>query len=201
AGSDAGAGGSGGSAPAGSRTTAASSGATYGVGATVQVSVAAPATASGTVAIAAGAQPLASGRVSDGAATVKLHGTALRPGRHRLTVRFSGSDSVAASSTTVVVPVRRAAPALKATRVTKRVEAGRTRARLRIAVTAPGLNPGGTVRVTEAGRTVGSAKVRGGRARVKLDRFETAGTKRLRITYGGDGPLVGRTVVLPLKVR
>lgn len=199
-GAGAGAGGAAG-AQAVSRTTAASSGATYGVGATVQISVAAKTAPTGTVAIAAGARPLATGRVRAGAATVKLHGTALRPGRHRLTVRFSGGDAVAASSTTVVVPVRRAAAKVKATRVTKRVEAGRTRARLRIAVTAPGLNPAGGVRVREGGRTIGRAKVRGGRATVKLARFTTPGVKRLTVTYGGDGPLASRTATLRLTVR
>lgn len=202
-GAGAGANGAGGGvgAAAASRTTAASSGAAYGVGATVQISVAAETAPTGTVAIAAGARPLATGRVRAGAATVKIHGTALRPGRHRLTVRFSGGGAVAASSTTVVVPVRRAAAKMTATRVTKRVAAGRTRARLRIAVTAPGLNPAGGVHVRESGRTVGRAKVRGGRATVKLARFATPGVKRLTVAYGGDGPLAGRTATLRLTVR
>jgi len=200
-GGEAGPGADGVGAPAASRTTAASSGAPYGVGATVQVSVAARTAPEGTVAIAAGARPLATGRVRAGAATVKLHGTALRPGRHRLTVRFSGGDAVAASSTTVVVPVRRAAAKVSAARVTKRVAAGRTRARLRVTVTAPGLNPAGSVRVREGGRTVGRGKVRGGRATVKLARFATPGVKRLTVAYGGDGPRAGRTATLRLTVR
>ncbi|MDO8188954.1 Ig-like domain repeat protein [Conexibacter sp. JD483] len=186
-------------APLPSRTTAASSGSRYGVGATVEVSVAASTAPSGTVAIARGGRALASGRVRAGAATVTLHGTALKPGTHKLTVRFSGGDAVAASSTTVAVQVRRATPKLRAAVAAK--QSARRGARLRVAVTAPGLNPRGAVRVLDGTRTVGSAQVRGGRATVALDRFATPGVKRLKVVYGGDGPLDGRSAAVRLQVR
>lgn len=188
--------------PVDSRVSASARATTYGVGATVRVKVdgGAQAASDGAVDVLAGDAPLATARVRDGAAEVKLQGTALEPGSHRLTVRFAGAEGLRPSTATIVLPVRKAVPSLKATAATRRVAAGRTRARLRIAVTAPGLNPAGVVRVSAGGRRVGGARVANGRATVRLARFATPGVKRLKVAYAGDDALAKRGTTLRLRV-
>jgi hypothetical protein len=126
-------------------------------------------------------------------------GTALRPGRHRLTVRFAGAAGVAASATTSTVVVRSATPKVTAAVTPGRIVAGWTRARVTVRVTAPGLRPAGRIVVRHGDRVVGRATVRGGRATLRLGRFGSAGRHTLAVTYGGDTGIRARTVTVPLK--
>ncbi|WP_022927756.1 metallophosphoesterase family protein [Patulibacter americanus] len=181
-----------------SRTFAAAGSARYGTAATVRVRVAGA--ASGVVAVSKGREPLATGRVRDGVARVVVPGTALRPGRHRLTVRFAGDAGVAGSATTSTVVVRSTTPKVTAAVAPGRIVAGRTRSRVSVRVTAPGLRPAGRIVVRVGDRVLGRATVRGGRATLRLSRFGSAGRHALAVTYRGDTGIRARTVTVPLKV-
>lgn len=162
---------------------------TYGVGAEIDVRV--EGAADGPVDVLAGSRALATARLTDGAAKVKLQGTALKPGRHTLTVKLGGVSS------TVDLRVDRATAAVK----TKTLSSKRSRARVQVTVSAAGLAPSGTVKLREGSRIVGSAKVRSGKATVTLRAFTTAGTKRLKLSYSGGATVSERSATLRLKVR
>lgn len=181
--------------PAATRTSAATRATVYGRATTLRVRVSADAKPSGTVRVSRGAKPLATGRVVAGTGTVTLHGTALPPGRHRLTVRFSGDRALAASSTAVTATVRTATPTITASRPST----GRTgRSRVSFRVRATGLRPSGRIVVRAGGRVVGSAPVRAGRATVRLPRSAASGRTTLRATYSADdATLRPRTISVP----
>ena len=92
------------------RVTATAAATQYGSSPKVKVTVTAEGlTPTGTVTVSdAGGATLGSAALTNGAATVALGRTALLPGTHTLTVAYSGSGSVAASSATVELVVKKA---------------------------------------------------------------------------------------------
>ena len=91
--------------PAASAVTATAGKVTYGNGGRITITVASDNDASGTVQVREGERLLGQATLTDGTATVTLGKHALRPGRHQLTVSYSGDEDVAASSTQLTVVV------------------------------------------------------------------------------------------------
>ncbi|MBW9209990.1 5'-nucleotidase C-terminal domain-containing protein [Mumia sp. zg.B21] len=176
-------------------------GSTYGKGGAVQVTVTPP-SATGTVTVKAGTKILGTGSVKNGKVTVPIKKKALRPGRHTLTVSYSGDSRTSASSTTVSISVAKAASATKAKKKTRTIRAKRTKAKVSVVVrTTTGVPANGKVVVTFKGNKVGTATVRNGRATITLKKFRSKGTKKLRITYRGSSTVKASSDTLTVTVK
>ncbi|MBW9214594.1 5'-nucleotidase C-terminal domain-containing protein [Mumia sp. zg.B53] len=176
-------------------------GAEYGKGGAVQVTVTPP-SATGTVTVKAGTKILGTGSVKNGKVTVPIKKKALRPGRHTLTVSYSGDSRTSASSTTVSISVAKAASATKAKKKTRTIRAKRTKAKVSVVVrTTTGVPANGKVVVTFKGNKVGTATVRNGRATITLKKFRSKGTKKLRITYRGSSTVKASSDTLTVTVK
>ncbi|QWF23315.1 metallophosphoesterase [Nocardioides sp. LMS-CY] len=143
--------------------------------------------ASGELRITTGNRTLATGTLSGGAARVALPRRSLPVGRHVVTASYGGDGSYLARTTTVRVRVTKAAGTLRVATVTpKRIEAKRTRAKVRLRLDAPsGVSTNGTVRIRVAGRTV-RAKLHDDVAKVRLPRIPKPGATRLVAVFPGN---------------
>ncbi len=173
----------------------------YGDAATIDVTVtAAGQTPTGTVTVSdAGGTTLGTATLDNGAATVTLSPTALPPGTHTLTVAYSGSDTVAASSTTVDLVVAPASSTTFGFGKPFLVRRGAPAALVTITVANGGVPVDGTVTVTYQGAVVGSGAVTDGRATVSLTPFSARGVKVLTVSYGGSptvAPSTGSGLIL-----
>lgn len=166
-------------------TTADDTTQTYGKKAKVSVSVSPDAT--GKVSLKAGSKTV-TGTLKSGRATLAVPARSLRPGRHTLTVSYAGVPGrFHPSSTTVDVKVVKATPRVKV-KAPKKVKRGKT-ATVKVTVTAPGVKPGGKVRVNISGAEPKTATLdRKGRAvvKIKLGKNTKPGKKKVAVTYSGD---------------
>jgi hypothetical protein len=177
--------------PAGSTTTAAVSPGSVEAGtgrASVDVTVSGDVEPTGTVEVYDGSRLLGSAELADGKATLSV-GPFHEPGTHVLSVRYLGSDHLEASSTAVSLQVtapEKVDPRIAVSHSPGTVTAGKTRATLRIRVTARGAEPCGTVRVQVPGHGVTVLRLHDGRATLELPRFDRAGTRTITVVYSGD---------------
>lgn len=122
-------------------------------------------------------------------------------GSHAVEARYLGSPaslpSASAASTVRVAKVR---PRLRATVAPRIVKVKRTRARLVVTVSAPGVVPTGRVRV-KVGRKVAVRTVRRARVALRLPRFARAGTARVRVAYLGDARTLPAATTVKVRVR
>ncbi|MDQ3628323.1 MAG: ExeM/NucH family extracellular endonuclease [Actinomycetota bacterium] len=186
--------------PAPSTTTATAPVATYGKGALVRVRVESDPQAGGTVEIRKTGRLLGTGTLFDGRASVRLGDRALEPGTHTLNVRYLGSDTVAASRTTVDVRVLKAPSQVTAEVTTPRVVVDRTRAQVRVGVTAAGLQPFGRVVLRSSGRELGAAFVRQGQVTLRLETFKRTGVKTVVVRYLGNAHVEASSSTFPVRV-
>ncbi|GAA1987888.1 5'-nucleotidase C-terminal domain-containing protein [Microbacterium pumilum] len=174
----------------------------YGSSPKVKVTVAsAGVTPTGTVTVsdAEGAM-LGTAALTNGAATVSLGRTAVPPGTHTLTVSYSGSDTVAGSTTTVELVVKRASSTTVAIGSALIVKKGSALNITSFTVANGGVQVGGTVTVTtRGGEVLGTATVTNGRAKVALAPLTARGLQVLTVRYDGSAtvaPSSGSVVVL-----
>ncbi|WP_141007217.1 family 16 glycoside hydrolase [Nocardioides humi] len=118
--------------------------------------------------------------------------------------RYLGDAATRPSSSPVAgVVVQRAPSVLTVSVKPKKVVAKRTRAKVVVAVTAPGVLPTGTVTVT-VGKATSTAVLQEGRAVVKLKKIKKTGKVRAAVTYAGDpvaGPAAGTATVKVKRAR
>ncbi len=188
--------------PVASKVAASASTVRYGVAAPkVNVSVA-PAGATGTVEVRKGTTVLGKAKVAGGKASVTLPRTALKPGAHTLSVRYSGDVRTKASTGSVRVSVTKAKASLTAKVTTKKVVAKKTRAKVRVTVKAPGVKPGGTVAIYAKGKKIGTAKVgSSGIATVTLKKLPKAGKVTLKVRYLGSATTGAATKTIKVAVK
>jgi 5'-nucleotidase len=128
---------------------------------------------------------LASALMMDGRATIRVPGTALRPGSTPVTVYYGGGQGVDPSHTTVTVTVAKAEASLAVMVLPKKV-APKTRAKVRVVVRTPGFaEKSGRVSVYRGGQRIGSALVKGGKATVTVPRLKKKAIVPLVARYGG----------------
>ncbi|MBW9210078.1 Ig-like domain repeat protein [Mumia sp. zg.B21] len=188
-------------APAPSSVKASAASTRYGVSPRVSVSVS-PSTAGGRVEVRKGGTLLARSTVTKGRATVVLPRTALKPGTHTLSVRYLGDTKTKPSSTTVRLTIRKAKASVTAKVTTKKVVAGKTRAKVRVTVKARGITPSGKVAVYYRGKKVGTATLRkNGQAIVRLKKLPKAGRVTLRVRYLGNATTGAATKTVKVSVR
>lgn len=158
---------------------------THGKRSKVNITVSRKAT--GTVSVKAGKRTV-TGRLKAGKVTVRLPKKFPKPGNRTITVSYAGvPGQFRPSSTAAKVRVVKASPKVKVKSFKKRVKQGK-KARFRITVTAPGLTPGGRVRVNAKGAKARTVKLnKKGRANVRLSFRKNAkpGKRTLTVTYRG----------------
>ncbi|MFS3130490.1 ExeM/NucH family extracellular endonuclease [Nocardioides sp. Bht2] len=169
--------------------------------ATVRVDAGAEVTPSGVVEVRHGAKVLATGALNaGGVATIKLPAFT-ESGSYPLTAVYRGDETAAASSSSVVtLRVEKAKASVRGVVSPKKVRVHRTKAELRVAVRATGLQPSGTISVKVGGRTI-KASVKKGVATLKLGRFVRVGKVRLVLRYSGDRAVAQGTATVMLRIR
>jgi hypothetical protein len=175
-------------APSTTKATLSAARVPYGTAAVAQVTVTGGLSAkpSGKVRVLLGSTAVGTGVLSGGKATVKLAGN-IGVGTHRLRVAYVGDDRYAASSADLTLKVVAAASQTKLSAAASTIKAGK-KAKLTVKVTAPGVVPGGTVRVVAVkGTTKVVATVRlDSKGRAVLDLGPLAkGTYKITATYSG----------------
>ncbi|MEH3067836.1 MAG: ExeM/NucH family extracellular endonuclease [Aeromicrobium erythreum] len=171
----------------------------FGTQGTVEVT-AAPA-ASGLVYVVSGSTVVGIGSLREGSASVRISGTALEPGSHRLQVLYAGNDSFEPDDVTVEHTVTKARPVVRATAPRGKVVVDRTRAVVPVRVSADGFRPdGGTVRVRLGSTILGTATLRNGAAEVRLRPLRSTGTRRFTVEYLGDRRTGSAAVPLTIRV-
>ena len=157
----------------------------YGQPGTLSVSVS-PAAASGSVEVTTetGAA-LGTATVTAGSGQLALVAKALKPGTHRLTLKYLGNSTYAASTTSVAVLVTKAGPKVKV-KVRRTVHKGHgTRAVVKV-IAPDGIEVTGKVKLKIKGtHTVLKAKLVRGKAVFDLPKFTKAGKVTLRAVYLG----------------
>ncbi|WP_269305069.1 ExeM/NucH family extracellular endonuclease [Aeromicrobium sp. HA] len=142
---------------------------------------------------------IASAIMRDGTATIRVPGTALRPGTTTVRVFYGGSRDVDPSETSVRVTIAKA-KATVAAKVLNGKVTDRTRAKVRVTVRTPGFTEkSGTVRIYRGSKVIGSAKVKGGKATVTLPRQKSS--VRLVAKYGGSSLTSPASRAFVLRVR
>ncbi|TNC36551.1 Ig-like domain repeat protein [Mumia zhuanghuii] len=173
----------------------------YGATPRITVTVS-PTNAAGRVDVYKGAARLGSTNAVNGRATVVLSRTALKPGKHVLSVRYAGNAATKASSTSVRLVVAKASAKVSASVATKKVVVKKTRAKVRVTVRAAGVVPTGTVAIYQGKRKVGTAKLRSnGTAVVKLKKFSKAGKVKLTVRYLGSSTVDRASKSIKVKVK
>lgn len=135
---------------------------------------------------------------ASGTGTVAL--PALAKGLHRLTVTAIAGENLAAGvSRPVTITVAKATSSLAVKVVPTKIVAKKTRAKVLVGVAATS-KPTGTVRATYRGKVIATAKVKGGKAVLRLPKL-TRGSKKVVLVYAGDANTKASKSVLRLRVR
>ncbi|MFD9005346.1 Ig-like domain repeat protein [Streptomyces sp. NPDC059582] len=127
---------------------------------------------SGKVTVKEGATTLATATLnSSGKATINLS-THLKVATHALTVSYSGSSKLNASSASLSLKVTKATPSVS---VSAPVSVSHTaRGKVGVRVTATGTTPGGTVRIYEGSRIIATGTLSGGKVTITLPKLSRA---------------------------
>jgi 5'-nucleotidase len=129
------------------------------------------------------------------AVTVKLKGK-VKKGKQLLT--FTGPTT--GTTFSLPVDVRKAKAEVKARVKPGRVVAGKTRARLKVKATALGIKAVSGKMVVKVGGKKYTAKLKKGKAFIRLDRFAKTGTKRAKVKYAGSGKVRSKATTVKIKV-
>jgi len=157
-------------------------------------------TPSGAVEVYAAGVRQATLPLVDGRASAQI-GPFTAAGATSVEARYLGDAATRPSvSSAVPLVVTRAAAVLAVKVKPKRVVAGRTKARVVVDVSAPGLTPTGTVRLS-LGRKVYAATLRDGRAVVALRRLSKARKVTAVLSYLGDALVEPSATSVRIKVR
>ncbi len=117
-------------------------------------------------------------------------------------MRYLGDAKTKPSSTSVRLAVLKAKASVAAKVTTKKVVAGKTRAKVRVTVKASGFTPSGRVAVYYRGKKVGTATLRkNGSAVVRLKKLSKAGRATLRVRYLGNATTGAATKTVKISVK
>jgi 5'-nucleotidase len=141
-----------------------------------------------------GAQPFDDYGTS--AVSVKLKGK-VKTGKQLLT--FTGPAT--GTSFSLPIDVRKAKPTVKVRTKPERIVAGKTRTRVKIKASTPGLAKTSGKVVVKAGGRKYEVTLEKGKAFVRLDRFAKTGTKRIVVTYAGNRKIRGTTEFIKVRVK
>lgn len=137
----------------------------------------------------------------NGQATVRIAGTALKPGTHRLGVQYGGGSGYEPGATSVTATIAKATATLGARVLTKTVTA-KNRAKVRVTVRTAGFTENsGTVTVLQGKRVVGKAKVSKGKATLVLMKLTGNGVRTLKLRYSGSATTHPASGTLRIRIR
>ena len=161
--------------------------AVYGKASTVTVAVASPGvTPIGVVQVKKGATVLGSAVVANGVARVTLPARSLAPGTHGLTAVYSGDMNLQEKTAGFTQKVAKATPKVAFKVKPKTVKAGKTKAKVKVDVTAAGVVPvDGKVKITVKGQGSKTLSLKQGKATLKLKVFGSAGSYKVTVKYLG----------------
>lgn len=179
-------------------TVSASSAAVGALDLAVDVRAAGQPAAGGTVDVSEGAKTLRSG-IAVSAGTARYQATKVTPGRHTYLVRYSGTNRVKASSTTITTTVK---AKVKPVLTLKGSSTSKGKLTLTIAITAPGqTSVGGTVRITEGTKVrKSSITIVKGRARWSATKIKK-GKHRYTVSYRGTSQIATGSAKRTVKIR
>jgi hypothetical protein len=123
------------------------------------------------------------GELADGAITLPLPST-LAVGTHTLTAMYDGAEEFAASQAPASVQILRRASTTKP-RPRRTRPPYRADFKVKVTVKAAGPRPVGKVKIAYRGKLLGTARLRDGRAVVKITKDLGVGTHRLLVKYLG----------------
>jgi 5'-nucleotidase len=128
--------------------------------------------------------------------TVALKGK-VRKGKQMLT--FTGPTT--GTSFSLPIDVRKAKPELKARVKPGRIVKGKTRARIKVKASALGIKAVSGKVIVKIGGKKYTAKLKKGKAVIRLDRFAKTGTKRVKVKYAGSGKVRTKATIVKVKVK
>jgi hypothetical protein len=160
----------------------------------IAVTVSGAGAINGTVSISEGSAMLGTGTVTNGSASVTL--PKLAAGAHTLTVAYSGSETVAASTGTVSLTVTKVGTTVSASVAPVTADQA---AAVTISVAAPGAVADGSVSVLEGATVLGTGALANGTASVVLPKL-AAGVHTLTVDYAGSATFAGSRTPVSLTV-
>ncbi|NRQ49863.1 5'-nucleotidase C-terminal domain-containing protein [Aeromicrobium stalagmiti] len=181
--------------------SASSDGAAYGTSAKVKVEGADG--ASGLVYVGNGDDVVGVGFLRDGAASITLDKTALKPGSYELDVYYGGSGTFDSAQTTVDLTVTKGATTTKKISVSPtKIVKNRTKPYVEIGVTGAGFTvDGGKVTVRVNSSNVVTGTVEDGKVRVRLGVFTSTGSaKTVSVKYAGSDVALASSTSFTVKV-
>lgn len=147
---------------------------------------------SGTVEVRKGSVVLGRSAIGYGEYSIRLGAKALAPGSHTLTLVYSGDAKNRGAERNISVTVAKARAKVGLTRSRSTLKGGQ-RATVTVKVTAKGVVPTGKVQVRVGSKVVKTLTLKGGKARYKLPKFTSKGTKKLSVVYVGSGTVTKAT--------
>lgn len=146
----------------------------------------------GTVELREGDVVIGTADVQYGEYAIALGATALKPGAHALTLVYGGDGRTAAAERTMSVSVAKAASKLSVARSRGTLK-GKQRLTLTITASARGVVPTGTVKIKIGSKVVKTVKLTNGRARYKLPKLGSKGTRKVSVVYSGSAEVAAST--------
>ncbi|GGD31040.1 esterase-like activity of phytase family protein [Nocardioides daphniae] len=163
---------------------------------TASVSAGSGVPTTGTVTLRDGTRTLGTAQVKDGRAVFTV--TDLPAGRRALRATYAGGPRSGESSATASVTVTKAPARLRIT-APSTVKVGEP-TRVTVRVHAPGLVPGGRVRITDGGKVLATVRLHQGSASAKV-RLTGKRLHRVKVTYAGDARTKGASRTVRIRVR
>lgn len=180
-------------------------GTAFNVGATV--TVAGTPSPTGTVSVYKGATLLASKALTStglGKATIAIPGTKLLPGTSALTVKYSGTGTIAPSQAAAKNIVIGKAVSTATSKIVKTPLKKTLVPQIIVTIKAPGvLKPTGTIKIysgTKLLKSVTLTAASNGKITIKLPKFTKAGTYKLTAKYSGSST-VGAKNAAPVSIK
>ncbi|MFI5425689.1 Ig-like domain repeat protein [Aeromicrobium sp. UC242_57] len=143
-------------------------------------------TATGTVEVRRGSIVLGRSSLQYGEYDIRLGATALAPGSHTLTLAYSGDSKNRGAERNISVVVAKASGKVSFTRSRSTLKRNQ-RLTVAVKVAAKGVVPTGKVQVKVGSKVVKTLTLKGGKARYRLSKFSSKGTKKISVVYIGSG--------------
>lgn len=146
----------------------------------------------GTVELRQGAAVLARANLAFGEYALSIGAKALVPGSHALTLVYSGDAKNRGAERSIAVSVAKAKAKIGVSRSRGTLKGGQ-RLTVKITVAAKGVAPAGKVKVKIGSKVVKTLTLKNGKARYKMAKFTSKGTKKVTVVYSGSGTVAGGT--------
>jgi 5'-nucleotidase len=121
-------------------------------------------------------------------------------GAKSIQVRYYGDQHTLSADKTATVTVQKATPKISVTHSPSTVKVDKTRATLKVDVSAPEIEGKGKVTVTVGGKVVATRYLTDGTVSVLLPKFTSTGSKTVKVDYAGSGLILAGSTTHTVKV-